>query len=510
MKLLTTFILILSFLTSFAQNPGDIMRSKKIANNIAGMGSSISSGDDFGSDVTAIGDVNGDGINDLAIGASSYGTSGGVFILMMDTNGTVKSKTVLAQNTNGISGLTTNGLFGYAVCSMGDINNDGVPDIGIGERKCNDGGSSTGAVHIITLSETGSALSQTKISSTTGYSNGGIPITAGSQFGISLDTIGDINNDGFNDLIVGSWDSQGGTNKGSAWVIMLDRANNVNSYYQIYDGVPNFNAPINNNDYFGSSCCAAGDYDNDGINDVIVGSFYGSSGAGEFHIIHLNTDGSVKSFTHISNNSFLSSNPFDGNSAKSISTICDLDGNGTREIVSGAYRHNYDSGGIIIIFLDTNENVINYNLIDNTNFPSIQSNSRFGNSVCFYQNYNNDAHPEIVVGSYYENNGGSIHILSLKSNSTYTNIKTIANNKSTDFNIYPNPATNNITIDWNSNISISELNIYDIGGRLVLSKKIDTNTKNISTNISELSKGNYIIILKGDSDGKYGLKLIKN
>ncbi len=515
MKLLTTFILTLSFLTSFAQNPGDIMRSKKIANNTIGMSNSISSGDNFGVDVTAIGDVNGDGVNDLAVGAAHYGTSGGVFILFMDTNGTVQSKTILSENSNGIGDMSYNGLFGYAVCSMGDINNDGIPDIGVSEMNSSDGGVSTGAIHIITLSSAGAALSQTKISKTTGYGTGGIPISVGKTFGTGMDTIGDLNNDGYNDLIVGGYqDSQAGTNKGAAYVILLNEKNMVKSYYKIYEGVPNFNASIDNDDYFGVSCCAAGDYDNDGVLDIIVGAHRDSDEiyhSGAFYIIHLNNTGTVKSYTKVSNSSFPSANPFTSNSSRSISTICDLDGNGTREIVSGVYRHDSDNGGAVIIFLDSNENIINYNLIDDNNIPSINSGSRFGTSVCFYQNYNNDDYPEMVVGAYFEDSDrGSIQILSLKSNSTYTNIETITNNKTTDFSIYPNPATNNVTIDWNSNISISELNIYDISGRLVLSKKIDTNTKNISTNISELSKGNYIIILKDNSDIKYGLQFIKN
>ncbi len=421
MKFYIIIILLLLNFISLAQNPGDVKRSKKIANNTAGMGNSISPGDNFGSGLTAIGDVNGDGVNDLAVGAAHYGTSGGVFILFMDTSGTVQSKTILAQNTNGISGLTYNGLFGYAVCSMGDINNDGIPDIGISEMNSSDGGAGTGAIYIVTLSSTGTALSQTKISKTTGYGLGGIPISVGKLFGTSMDTIGDLNNDGYNDLIVGGYsDSQAGLNKGAAYVLLLNSNHKVSSYYKIYDGVPNFNAPIDNNDYFGVSCCAAGDYDNDGVLDIIVGAHRDADeiiNSGAFYIIHLNVTGTVKSYTKISNSSFLSANPFSSNSSRSLTTICDLDGNGTREIVSGVYRHDSDNGGVVIVFLDSNENTLNYNLIDDNDISSISIDSRFGSSVCFYENYNNDAYPEIVVGAYFENSDrGSVQIVSLKSN----------------------------------------------------------------------------------------------
>ncbi len=63
-----------------------------------------------------------------------------------------------------------------------------------------------------------------------------------------------------------------------------------------------------------------------------------------------------------------------------------------------------------------------------------------------------------------------------------------------NISVYPNPATDFITIDWNSNVNIKELSIYNISGKLVLRKRIETKANNIRAIKSELSKGNYIII----------------
>ncbi len=417
--LVLSFILLFSFV-SYAQNPGDVVRYKKIGNNLGGLGNVLSSNSYFGASTCSIGDVNGDGIDDLAVGANRYGTCGAVFILFMDTNGIVSSQTILEQNSNGISGLTNNGLFGHDICAMGDINSDGIPDIGISELQCSDGGSNTGAIHIITLNSSGHAISQTKISKTNGYLAGGLPLQIGAFFGANIDSIGDLNNDGVIDLVVGNHhDDSGGVNKGAAWVLLLDTNHNISSYYKIYDGVTNFNAPIDTYDYFGVSCCGIGDYDNDGIPDIAIGAIYDDDGitdAGAFYIIHLNATGSVKSYTKISNLSFPNSNPLNNNSARSLTMIPDLDGNGTNEIITGAYRYNSDKGAVFTIFLDSNENVINYNLINYSDIPTIVSSSRFGSSVCSYGDYNQDGYFEIVVGAYKEaSNTGSVFIVSLYS-----------------------------------------------------------------------------------------------
>ena len=115
------------------------------------IGVNLPSNSNLGTGTCNIGDLNGDGITDLAVGAPHYNSYGAVFIFFMDTNGTVKNTKILTQNINGIYGLSVNGGFGYFITNLQDINNDGVTDIAVSEVACPDGGNNTGAVHIISL-----------------------------------------------------------------------------------------------------------------------------------------------------------------------------------------------------------------------------------------------------------------------------------------------------------------------------------------------------------------------
>jgi hypothetical protein len=86
----------------------------------------------IGNSSVAISDLDGDGYRELAIGASSD-ISGVVIILFMNANGTVKRHTVLGRNIGGVNieGLT--GSFSTSLAYLGDVNNDGIGDILVGD-----------------------------------------------------------------------------------------------------------------------------------------------------------------------------------------------------------------------------------------------------------------------------------------------------------------------------------------------------------------------------------------
>jgi hypothetical protein len=408
---------------SFAQTlTGDVIRYKKIAHNLGGIGS-IPTSSRLGASIYNIGDINKDGIDDLAVGAHTYGYTGAIYILMLDTNGTVKSKKILTQGQNGISGL--NSTFGVSVTCLGDINDDGVNDIAVGETGCSDGGSSNnGAIHIITLDTTGAATSQKKISKTTGYQTGGLPLYNSSYFGVSIDTIGDLNNDGYNDLVVGAYyDAQTTTRAGAVYILFMDSTYDVGSYQKIYGGVNNFTNTIAYKDHFGVSVSGIGDFDNDGVLDIAVGAFYDDDGivdAGACYLIHLNTNGTVKNFTKLSNNSFPNSNPFSGNSSNSLSRLPDIFGDGHPDIAIGAFRHNGDYGAVYILNIDSAENISNYKIINTPTIPN-QQYSRLGYDISHIGDYNNDGEVEIAISAGYESsNRGALYITSIKSELSIT------------------------------------------------------------------------------------------
>ena len=146
----------------------------------------LADSDYFGWSVANIGDINSDGISDIAVGAVYDATGGAnrgaVHILFMNADGTVKSlpsPVKIASGTNGGPTLVNNDYFGSSVANIGDLNGDGINDIAVGATGNTAGGIAySGAVHILFMNADGtvkSLPSPVKIASGT---NGGPTITS--------------------------------------------------------------------------------------------------------------------------------------------------------------------------------------------------------------------------------------------------------------------------------------------------------------------------------------------
>jgi len=118
----------------YAAADGDVTSTVEI-NDYTANGPELSDDDLFGSSIANIGDLNGDGVNDIAVGAY-YDDEGGpnrgaVHIMFMNTNGSVDSTVVINDSTANGPTLTDHDYFGRSVASIGDLNGDGVNDIAI-------------------------------------------------------------------------------------------------------------------------------------------------------------------------------------------------------------------------------------------------------------------------------------------------------------------------------------------------------------------------------------------
>jgi hypothetical protein len=276
------------------------------------------SGEEFGSSASAAGDVNGDGYDDIIVGAKAYDTyTGRAYLYLGDTDGISTTAPIT------LSGENPYDWFGDAVGTAGDVNGDGYDDVLVGARKAADmtgraylylGGASGPAPTPIVLagdSYFGSSVDTAGDVNGDGYADvtvaelrparahvylggeSGLNTTAvatllsgdSEQFCYSAGTAGDVNGDGYADVIVGQVPASQGAGYGQTYVYLGDTRGISNT-------APTLLAGYSPDKWFGLSVGGAGDVNGDGYDDVIVGDAGYSDNAGRVYY-HLGGQGGL-------------------------------------------------------------------------------------------------------------------------------------------------------------------------------------------------------------------------
>lgn len=490
---------------------------QKVSNKSGGLGNILSTSEGFSERVANIGDLNGDGVSDIAC-ASAGDPDGGdrngaVFILFMNNDGTVNKKQKISKN-NGNLGLTfpsSDYLFGYSVASIGDLNSDGVNDLAVGIITGND--SYTGSVAILFMKSDGTVKSTTLIDKNTSALS--TYLTGGNFFGCGVQGIGDINGDGVNDLAVGAQSEE--NSKGAAYILFLNANGTVKSIQRIANntgGVPNILAA---NDNFGVSIANLGDIDEDGINDLAIGSYGDNEVAknvGCVYIAHLKGDGTIKKLSKINTTNITLDDISNSNFGNSVCSIKDLNGDGIKDLLVGAVNDGpHGEGALYIIYLDSNTDVKSYQKITSqtTGFTTYLNNgNRFGCGIAPFDNY--DSTFSIAVGASGDADGssgtGAFYVLHLKSPNITTGIK---NKKTINFSLYPNPTSGRIFLSSNDNDPFA-VQIFELTGSCIYSSQYALPNKDNSNSVIDISNvkpGLYLLQIRSN-DQTFNYKIIKN
>jgi len=282
----------------FAEN--EVVSSIVKINDTTDNGPTLANGYWFGGSVANIGDLDGDGVNDLAVGANldpgGGWHKGTVHIMFMNTDGSLKKPTVeIDDDTANGPELSDNDRFGASITNIGDLDGDGVNDLAVGARLDDiksDGTDSdedwnAGAVHILFMNIDGSVKSTEEIND---FTANGPELSEADFFGTSITNIGDLDGDGVNDLAVGaSGDGTGGIRRGAVHIMFMNTDGSVKSTVPINDSTTN-SPELATGDQFGHGVANIGDLDGDGVNDLAVGAMQDDgigSNRGAVHIIFM-------------------------------------------------------------------------------------------------------------------------------------------------------------------------------------------------------------------------------
>lgn len=254
----------------FMKKDGSVKAQQKISSLQGNFTATLDTRDVFGTGSTAVGDLDGDGNIEMAVGARY---SGVVYILYLNDNGTVKSYTTISS-ADGLT-IDMDGLFGYKVAGLGDVDNDGIPDIAIGGHRSNITNDDSGVVYVVFLNASGHVKSfQTLAPGAPGL--GGFNEANASILGVGLVGVGDYDNDGVPDMVVGGSDTGDAT--GAIWYVMLKADGTVKSLHKISSLTGNDDLELDADDFFGASISYLGDINSDGIKDLAIGAFFDDDG----------------------------------------------------------------------------------------------------------------------------------------------------------------------------------------------------------------------------------------
>ena len=337
----------------------------------------------LGHSVATAGDVNNDGVSDVIVGVTDY-----------DNGETNEGRTYVYYGS--AAGLATtpdwtaeanraNSSFGNAVATAGDVNGDGYADVVIGASFYDNGQLDEGRAYVYHGSATGLATSP----AWTIESN-----ESGARYGESVATTGDVNGDGYADVVIGAPFSDPDLETPDAGVAFVYRGSATG--LQVIPMATLALAP-ETDAHFGISVATAGDVNGDGFADIIVGApgVFGLQDRGEAFVFLGNPSSLNLEWTELG--------PVQSNLAAAVATAGDVNGDGYSDVLIGAQGFDNGETNEGGAFVYHGEAEILDTVIDWTAFPG-QNDDHFG-VVASAGDVNGDGYSDVIIGSDRYDNG---------------------------------------------------------------------------------------------------------
>jgi len=400
--------------------------------------------DDYsGISVAGAGDVNGDGFDDILIGAPGDGAAGHTYLILGKASGWTKNTSLSKADASFIGDIGGESS-GTAVAGAGDVNGDGFDDILIGAYRYSGSHENQGQTYLIFGKASGWAknISLSKADAT---------FIGTSDFyttGSSVAGIGDVNGDGYDDILIGTYDA-------NYTYLIFGKASGWAKDTSLFHADASFVSPrIGSN--AGFSIAGVGDVNGDGYDDILIGAYYESIGfpmTGTTYLILGKTSGwSLNTSLANADASFIGEHP-DDYSGYSVIGAKDVNGDGYDDFLVGAPgADNINNIGKTYLLLGKASGwSMNTSLSKaDGSFMGEHAGDFSGSSIAGAGDVNGDGYDDILIGAPYNNDGGGMagktYLIIMDSNSKPTSVNSIKAFSNDNFSFEISKASENDTV----------------------------------------------------------------
>lgn len=457
----------------------------------------------FGYTVVAAGDINGDGSADIVIGAPQYhpagmpGYRGRIYVYKGTPGGLTTTPSEI------IDGSTPQAFLGEVLSSAGDVNGDGYDDVIAGEYYSVSQYGNPGIVWIYYGSPFGlSAMAPTML-------EGSIP---NGTFGRSASGAGDVNGDGFDDVILGSIHSLG----------PLPFQGSVQIYYGSIYGIdmsPNV-VLTGHTENFGYKVAAAGDINHDGFDDVLISAPRFFPPFGDTVFVYHGSGNGVDAIPEAALPS-----PQDNTAyGASIAGAGDLNADGFADIVIGSWLESNGQTMEGMAYVHYGR-AIGVNPIAGATIQSNQANANLGTGVAAAGDVNHDGFGDLIVGAplyavpaAQVREGGAFIYHGIAVNPGFATDGQVAvspllsaSAPIASVKVFPNPVVDNLSLQFeglnaNNTTTLQLLNTQGTAVKNISVGRIRSGSEQL--NIGELTPGLYIVVIQNGTN-TFREKIIK-